>query len=131
MMELLNHLTRAPNTPAARAIVQEGLEAVILMLSPIVPHVTQTLWEMLGQQGLLLDAPWPTFDPQALVREEIKMVIQVNGKVRGHLMISPKADHQTIEEQALQEPNIQRFIAEKTVKKVIVVPNKLVNVVIA
>jgi len=131
MMELLNHLTRAPNTPAAPAIVQEGLEAVILMLSPIVPHVTQTLWEMLGQQGLLLDAPWPTFDPQALVREEIKMVIQVNGKVRGHLMISPKADHQTIEQQALQDPNIQRFIAEKTVKKVIIVPNKLVNVVIA
>jgi leucyl-tRNA synthetase len=131
MMELLNHLARAPTTPSAQAIVQEGLEAVILMLSPIVPHVTQALWEMLGREGLVLDVPWPKFDPQALVREEIKMVIQVNGKLRGHIMVSPDADKKTIEDNALQDSNVQRFIGEKTVKKVIIVPNKLVNVVIA
>jgi leucyl-tRNA synthetase len=131
MMELLNHLARAPTTPSAQAIVQEGLEAVILMLSPIVPHVTQALWEMLGREGLVLDVPWPKFDPQALVREEIKMVIQVNGKLRGHIMVSPDADKKTIEDNALQDSNVQRFIGEKTVKKVIIVPKKLVNVVIA
>jgi leucyl-tRNA synthetase len=131
MMELLNHLARAPATPSARAIVQEGLEAVILMLSPIVPHVTQSLWEMLGREGLVLDVPWPKFDPQALVREEIKMVVQVNGKLRGHIMVSPDADKKIIEDNALQDTNVQRFIGEKTVKKVIIVPNKLVNVVIA
>ena len=131
MMELLNHLARAPATPSARAIVQEGLEAVILMLSPMVPHVTQALWEMLGREGLVLDVPWPKFDPQALVREEIKMVIQVNGKLRGHIMVAPNADKKTIEDNALQDSNVQRFIGEKTVKKVIIVPNKLVNVVIA
>jgi leucyl-tRNA synthetase len=131
MMELLNHLSRAKATPQAQAVIREGLEAVIVMLSPIVPFVTQVLWQELGHRGLILDAPWPQVDLSALKREELEMVIQVNGKLRGHLTVPVEADKQTIEAMALNEPNVQRFTAGKTIKKVIVVPKKLVNVVVA
>jgi leucyl-tRNA synthetase len=130
MMELLNHLSRAKNTPQARAVVQEGLEAVVVMLSPIVPHITQALWQALGHTGLVLDAAWPKVDESALQRDDLKMVIQVNGKLRGHITVPFDADKKTIETAALNETNVQRFITEKTVKKVIVVPKKLVNIVV-
>jgi leucyl-tRNA synthetase len=127
MMELLNNLSRAKNS---RAVIQEGLEAVVLMLSPIVPHITQTLWQALGHSGLILDAAWPQVDESALKRDEIEMVVQVNGKLRGHISVPADADKQSIETTALNEPNVQRFTTGKTVKKVIVVPKKLVNVVV-
>jgi len=125
-MELLNSLNRAKNTP----VIQEGLEAIILMLSPIVPHITQALWERLGHSGLILDAAWPQVDEIALKRDEVEMVVQVNGKLRGHIKVAVDADKQSIETTALNEPNVQRFTAGKTLKKVIVVPKKLVNVVV-
>jgi len=131
-MELLNHLSRADGSnPQTRTIVQEGLEAVVIMLSPIVPHITQVLWQILGHQGLILDARWPTVDSQALAREQIELVVQVNGKVRGRIQVAMDTDSTTIETLALQEPNVQRFIAGKTVKKIVVVPGKLVSVVVA
>ncbi len=130
-MELLNTLTRPPETSQTRAIIQEGLDAVTLMLSPMVPHITQALWEALGHSGLIHKAPWPTVDPRALTRDEVELVIQVNGKLRGHLKVAIDADTQTVETVALNLPNVQRFLEGKTVKKVIVVPNKLVNVVVA
>ena len=129
MMELLNHLSRAKATPQAQAVIREGLEAVVVMLSPMVPFMTQVLWQELGHRGLILDAPWPPVDQSALTREELEMVIQVNGKLRGHLTVPVEADKQTIEAMALNEPNVQRFTAGKTIKKVIVVPKRLVNVV--
>ncbi|RKZ91487.1 MAG: leucine--tRNA ligase [Candidatus Parabeggiatoa sp. nov. 1] len=131
MMELLNRLSGAKDTPQNRAVMQEGLEAVVIMLSPIVPHITQVLWQALGHSGLILDAPWPQVDKSALIREELEMVVQVNGKLRGHITVAVDADKQTIETAALNEPKVQHFIADKTVKKVIVVPKKLVNVVVA
>jgi len=134
MMELLNHLSRAENTPptyAKRAIIREGLEAVVLMLSPIVPHITQVLWEALGHQSLIVNETWPQPDATALKREEVELVVQVNGKLRGHIQVAIQADRQTIETTALNEPNVQRFVTDKTVKKIIVVPNKLVNIVVA
>ncbi len=130
-MELLNHLSRADERdPQTRAIVQEGLEAVVMMLSPIVPHITQVLWQNLGHSGLILDAPWPTVDSHALVRTQIELVVQINGKVRGRIQVATDADSTTIETLALQEPNVQRFIADKTVKKMVVVPGKLVSIVV-
>lgn len=131
LMELLNHLTRAEDTPQTHAIVREGLEATVLMLSPIVPHITQVLWEALGHSGLILDEPWPRPDPIALKCEELELVVQVNGKLRGHITAPTHADSQLIETLALNEPNVQRFIAGKTVKKIIIIPRKLVNVVVA
>ncbi|BAP56149.1 leucyl-tRNA synthetase [Thioploca ingrica] len=131
IMELLNHLSRAEETTTKRALIQEGLEAVVLMLAPIVPHITQALWQALGHRDLILNTPWPKVDATALQRDEIELVVQVNGKLRAHITVAIDADKQTIETAALNEPNVQRFVGDKTVKKVIVVPNKLVNVVIA
>ena len=130
IMELLNALNKASYTPESRAVVQEGLEAVVLMLSPIVPHITQLLWEILGRFGLVIDVTWPQVDESALIQDEIKIVVQVNGKLRGHITVPADADKKTLETMALNEPKVQRFTAEKTVKKVIVVPKKLVNVVV-
>ncbi|RKZ45386.1 MAG: leucine--tRNA ligase [Gammaproteobacteria bacterium] len=130
MMELLNALSRIEDSPQSRAVVQEGLETVVLMLSPIVPHITQTLWKALGHSGSIMESAWPQVDKSALTRDEIEMVVQVNGKLRGHITISAAADKQTIEKTALNEPKVQRFITGKTIKKVIVVPKKLVNVVV-
>lgn len=131
IMELLNHLSRAEETTMKRALIQEGLEAVVLMLAPIVPHITQALWQALGHRDLILNTPWPKVDAAALQRDEIELVVQVNGKLRAHITVAIDADKQTIETAALNEPNVQRFVGDKMVKKVIVVPNKLVNVVIA
>lgn len=131
IMELLNHLSRAEEITTKRALIQEGLEAVVLMLAPIVPHITQALWQALGHRDLILNTPWPKVDAAALQRDEIELVVQVNGKLRAHITVAIDADKQTIETAALNEPNVQRFVGDKTVKKVVVVPNKLVNVVIA
>jgi leucyl-tRNA synthetase len=130
MMELLNALNKAKDTPQNRIVIQEGLEAVVLMLSPIVPHITQALWEKLGHSELIIDAAWPQVDESALTRDDIEMVVQVNGKLRGHITVATDADKQSIETTALNEPKVQRFITGKTIKKVIVVPKKLVNVVV-
>jgi leucyl-tRNA synthetase len=131
VMELLNHLNRAEDTPQTRAVLREGLEAVILMLSPIIPHITQILWQRLGHIGLIVDMPWPKSDKSALNRDELELVVQVNGKLRAHINVAASADKQVVEDIALQAPNVQRFILGKTIKKVIVVPGKLVNVVAA
>ncbi len=130
IMELLNSFNKAKDTPQTRAIMREGLEAIILMLSPIAPHISQILWEKLGHSGLIMDARWPQVDKTALSIEELEMVVQVNGKLRGKITVAVDADKKTIEDIALNEPNVQRFTAEKTIKKVIVVPKKLVNVVV-
>ncbi len=130
MMELLNALNKAKDTPQNRVVIQEGLEAVVLMLSPIVPHITQVLWEKLGHSELIIDAAWPEVDENALKRDDIEMVVQVNGKLRGHITVATDADKQSIETTALNEPKVQHFITGKTIKKVIVVPKKLVNVVV-
>ncbi|MCK5524371.1 MAG: leucine--tRNA ligase [Thiomargarita sp.] len=130
MMELLNALNKAKDTPQNRIVIQEGLEAVVLMLSPIVPHITQALWEKLGHSELIIDAAWPEVDESALTRDDIEMVVQVNGKLRGHITVATDADKQSIETTALNEPKVQHFITGKTIKKVIVVPKKLVNVVV-
>lgn len=131
IMSLLNTLNQAKQSPQSNAVIQEGLEAIVIMLAPIVPHITQALWEQLGHSGLIMDAAWPQVDKSALVREELNLVVQVNGKLRGHITVAADADKQSIETIALKESNVQRFIAGKTVKKVIVVPKKLVNVVVA
>ncbi len=130
IMELLNNLSKAKDTPQIRAIVQEALEAVVLMLAPIVPHITQNLWQALGHSESILDVKWPQADKTALVRDELQMVVQVNGKVRGKITVAADADKKTIEQMALNEPKVQQFTAGKTIKKVIVVPKKLVSVVV-
>ncbi len=129
-MELLNALGRfEDDSDSGRAIKREGLEAIVLMLAPIVPHICHELWHRLGHEGMVVDARWPKADPEALAQDTAELVVQVNGKLRGKIQVAADAGKTEVEQAALTEPNVQRFIEGKTVKKVIVVPGRLVNIV--
>ena len=131
VMELLNAVTRFEDATAqGRALVHESLEAVVLLLSPIVPHTCHALWLALGNEGAIVDAPWPQVDKSALVQDAVEIVVQVNGKLRGRIQVSTAADRQSIEEAALADENVRRHIGNSTVRKIILVPGRLVNVVI-
>ena len=130
-MELLNSVAKFDDhTPEGQAIRQEVFENMILMLAPIVPHVCHQLWQEIGQGSGILDHPWPQVDESALVRETLEMVIQVNGKLRGKMHISAEADRSSCETMALEVEAVRRFIDNAPIKKVIVVPKKLVNIVV-
>jgi leucyl-tRNA synthetase len=129
-MELLNELGRSGDTSVqGRAVMQEALEAVVLMLSPIVPHITHVMWKALGGEPAVVECRWPECDRDALVQEELTLVVQVNGKVRGQVSVPPDAERDAIESLVLEEPNVVRHLQGKPVKKIIVVPGRLVNVV--
>jgi leucyl-tRNA synthetase len=129
-MELTNALNRFDDSSAnGLAVADEGWRALVLMLSPMAPHITQRLFEILGGEGLVVDQPWPQYDAEALKQDTIELVVQVNGKVRGKVAVPADLDRGGIEEQVMQLENVQRFIDGKTVRKVIVVPGRLVNVV--
>jgi leucyl-tRNA synthetase len=129
--ELLNlHDDVKDASPAARAVKQEVLEDAVLMLSPIVPHVATALWEGLRPGTRLIDQPWPTVDKAALVQDEIELVVQVNGKLRGHIVVPTSATREQIEGFALANDAVQKFVNGQKPKKVVVVPGKLVNVVV-
>ena len=110
--------------------VQEALELVVLMLSPVVPHICHALWHALGHTGAIVDCRWPSFDADALVQDTITLIVQVNGKLRGKVSVAADAQREAIEAAVLNEENVCRHIGEQPVKKFIVVPGKLVNVVI-
>ncbi|MGI9264315.1 MAG: leucine--tRNA ligase [Gammaproteobacteria bacterium] len=131
IMELLNDLGRFEgDSPEACKIRQESLEAIVLMLSPIAPHICEKLWQFLGGEGLLVDQPWPQVDESALVRDEIELVVQVKGKLRGKIRVSTDADNDEIEKAALGDANVGRFVGDSPVRKIIIVPGRLVNIVI-
>ena len=130
-MELLNEVSKLADraNPQGLAVEREALETAILVLAPIVPHITQSLWHSLGHNDIPLTSSWPTLDESALVRSSIEIVVQVNGKVRSKLDAPIDSPQKTLEEMALAQDNVQRFLDGITVRKVIVVPNKLVNIV--
>jgi leucyl-tRNA synthetase len=128
-MELLNALGKF-NEPASRDVVQEALEAIVLMLAPIVPHLSQALWSELRPGSDLLDQSFPVADPAALVQDEIELVIQINGKLRGSLRVSKDADKATLEQLALAHEAVQKQLAGGTAKKIVVVPGRVINVVV-
>ena len=129
IMELCNELGRHPSENSTdRAIISEGLHAVLQMLWPITPHITEHLWQQLTGQAFV-ESLWPVVDDNALDRDELEIVVQVNGKVRGKVMVPTSADNAAIEALAMEQDNVKRFLADKTVRKVIVVPQKLVNIV--
>ncbi len=132
VMEMINALSRMTlETDNDHAIMREGVETAVLLLSPIVPHITDELWLALGHTEALIDAPWPQTDQGALEQDEIELVVQVNGKLRGRISISKDADQATIEETAKNDENVAKNLDGKTIRKVIVVPNRLVNIVVA
>ncbi|MBR9872557.1 MAG: leucine--tRNA ligase, partial [Gammaproteobacteria bacterium] len=129
-MELLNEVSKlGDDEPQSRAVRQEALDVAVLVLSPIVPHICHQLWHALGHSETVVDASWPVADESAMVRSEIEVVLQVNGKVRAKQSVPADISKDDLEKLALENENVQRFTEGKTVRKVIVVPGKLVNVV--
>ena len=131
VMELVNALYKGieDDSDQGRAVLQEGLQAAVLLLAPIVPHACHRLWQELGHVTPVLDAAWPRVDESALVQDSLELVVQVNGKRRGQIQVAVDAERDVLEAAALEEPNVGRFIEGKTVRKVIVVPGRLINVV--
>ncbi len=131
VMELMNTLAKFEDkTPQGRALVQETLELVVQMLSPIIPHATHVMWQALGHGDSLIDRAWPKPDPQALKQDTLELVVQVNGKLRSHITVPAEADKAEVEKIALADPQVQRWMEGKPARKVIVVLRKLVNVVV-
>ncbi|SHF66758.1 leucine--tRNA ligase [Vibrio gazogenes] len=129
IMELMNKLGKAPQeNPQDRAILDEALKAIVVMLSPITPHICFELWQALGNSDLD-HAPWPTYDEKALVEDEKLIVLQVNGKVRGKLTVAADAPQEQVESLGLQDENVQKFTDGLTIRKVIYVPGKLLSIV--
>ncbi|MGI9324353.1 MAG: class I tRNA ligase family protein [Pseudomonadales bacterium] len=120
-----------PENDNDRAAVREALQFAMVILSPIAPHVTQALWESLGGKGLLVQSEWPAHDEAALVLEVMKLVVQVNGKVRATIEVPSAVDEAAAQQAALDDENVQRFLADKTLRKAIYVPGKLVNLVVS
>jgi len=131
IMELLNEVSKLSDKSNGQglAVEREALCSAVQLLSPIVPHITHELWQELKQTSALVDSDWPSVDENALTRSSITIVAQVNGKVRAKMDVPPDADKETLERLALGHENVQKFIDGKMIRKVIVVPGKLVNVV--
>ncbi len=130
VMTLMNVLEKAPqDAEQDRALMQEGLETVALLLAPIAPHICHSLWQALGHSDAIIDARWPSVDESALVQDSLQLVIQVNGKLRGHIEVAADASRELIEATARENENVLRFTEGLTIRKVIVVPGKLVNIV--
>jgi leucyl-tRNA synthetase len=119
-----------PSANTRDMIIAESLGILLRLLSPIAPHITHSLWRELGYGEDILQAPWPQVDKAALVKDSIEMVVQVNGKLRAKMQVPAAADKQAIEKMALENDNVQAHIADKTIRKVIVVPGRLVNLVV-
>jgi len=134
IMELTNELSKfKADSENARAIVQESLDAMVLMLSPIVPHFSHAMWKALGHSGAVIDESWPRADKTALVQDSIELMVQVNGKLRSKIKVAADADKDAIDklahELALNDEHVKAHTEGKTVRKIIVVPGRLVNIV--
>jgi leucyl-tRNA synthetase len=132
VMELMNVVAKFEDrSPQGRAVLRETMEAVVLLLSPVVPHICQELWSALGRDGFVIDARWPEVDPAALVRDTVELVVQVNGKLRARVAVPAGAEREVVEAAARADDNVRRFLEDVTVHKVIVVPGKLINFVVS
>ena len=131
LMELLNHVAKFDDmSDQGRAVRHEALEAMVLLLNPVTPHVSHALWQALGHpETLLEDVPFPVADPAALARDAVTLAVQVNGKLRGTIEVPVNVDKAEAERLALAEPNVAKFLDGLAVRKVIVVPGKIVNIV--
>ena len=130
IMSLSNRVSRYQiDTDLDRKVVREALESMVLLLSPIVPHICNHLWIELGHQTAVVNELWPTFNEDLTVDATLEIVIQINGKLRARLHVDANIDEETLKELAFNEPKIAKLIAEQTIKKTIVVPGKLINIV--
>jgi leucyl-tRNA synthetase len=131
IMELTNHLGRFETKDEnSRAVAQEAWSAIVRMLAPITPHLAEALWDVLGEGGSLLEAGWPAVDEAARERSRVTLVIQVNGKLRAKLELEPGASKDQALNSALAVENVQRHMGGKDIRKVIHVPDRLLNIVV-
>ncbi|RKY04627.1 leucine--tRNA ligase [Candidatus Poribacteria bacterium] len=132
IMELVNFMygMERSDEPAFKAVLREGVESLILLLSPFAPHICEELWERIGNEPGLVRHPWPKWDESALVEEEMLIVVQVNGKVRGRVTVPADASEEEVKRAAMEHHNVKRYIEGKTPKRVIYVPKKLINIVV-
>ncbi len=131
VMELINAVSKfTPQNESDRSVVQQALETACLLLSPVVPHICTELWKELGHSVDIIDATWPVADEAAMVQDTIQYIVQVNGKLRDRIQVAADADKATIEQMAQDSESVQRHTEGKTVRKIIVVPGRLVNIVV-
>jgi len=133
-MKILNALESAQRvtaeTQARGAVIHEGLGILLRLMSPITPHISHSLWRELGYGDAIVSASWPEHDAAALIEDELELVVQVNGKKRGDVRVPRDADRKAIEAIVLANPGVQKFVSGQPIKKVVVVPGRLVNVVV-
>ena len=130
LMELSNTLIKFADTDEQSMSVRaESINIILKALSPITPHICHYLWQALGNETAIINEPWPSVDKKALEQDEVQIIVQVNGKLRAKLMFDANTDKALVESQALEDENVAKFTDGKTIVKVIVVPNKLVNIV--
>jgi len=130
LMELSNTLIKFADTDEQSMSVRaESINIILKALSPITPHICHYLWQALGNETAIINEPWPSVDKKALEQDEVQIIVQVNGKLRAKLMFDANTDKALVEAQALEDENVAKFTDGKTIVKVIVVPNKLVNIV--
>jgi leucyl-tRNA synthetase len=132
IMELMNAVAKVTDdSQQARAVVQEALEIVVLMLSPITPHISHYLWQQLGHDEAIVNVAWPEIDESAMLQDKVELMVQVNGKLRSKISVAADANKETIEALALADESVQRFIDGNEIRKIIVVPGRLINIVVA
>lgn len=134
IMELFNVLKKEGEslrqTEAGRTLLRQTMELLLLLLNPFAPHISEELWEKTGHQGLLANTPWPTFDPAWAMEEKVTIVVQINGKLRDKFQVPRDAEEGKVKEEALNLAKIQKYLQGKKPKKIIYIPNKLINIVI-
>ena len=134
-MELLNAMYDEVDSPPAqspqpRATLRDVFETLVLLLSPLAPHIAEELWQRLGHPQSLAFERWPGLDPKMLERSEVLMVVQVNGKVRARITVPSEVSDETLKETVLADGNVKKFVDGQTIKQFIVVPKRLVNIVV-
>ena len=131
LMELINEMYKYKELDTRNdGIIKEGIETIVTILAPFTPHVGEELWQMIGKEGSIFDINWPQFDESALVKDEVEVVVQINGKVRAKLSVGANMTKEEMEKVALENDKIQASIGDKTVVKVIAIPKKLINIVV-
>lgn len=133
IMELVNALYQykeVPETDRDPAVLREGIEHLLILLAPFAPHITEELWEATGHRESIHKQPWPAYDPEAIVEDEITIVVQINGRVRERVLVPAGITPAQMQEVVLAQPRVQKLVEGKQIVKVIPVPGKLVNIVV-
>jgi leucyl-tRNA synthetase len=131
-MELVNHLylMSEPKDKTSLKVLKEAFEILVITLSPFAPHICEEMWEIIGNERGMVKASWPEWDESALKQDEITVVVQINGKVRSKIQVPSDFSEDQVKQMALEDERINKFISDKEIKRVVVVPQKLVNIVI-